>query len=140
MSTTLSLKIQTDPSELDRIFAAVEDLGEKESWPPDLVFRVNLALEELGLNIMNHGHDDDQGSHEIEIDLTSEADTLTIEIRDDGKPFDPLQDAPEPDLDSPVGVRTPGGLGVHLVRTMMDELSYRREQGKNHVTLVSRRA
>jgi anti-sigma regulatory factor (Ser/Thr protein kinase) len=101
------------------------------------VFRVNLALEELGLNIMNHGHD--EGTHEIEIDLISDADSLTIEIRDDGKPFDPLNDAPTPDLDSPVGVRTPGGLGVHLVRTMMDELSYRREQGKNHVTLVSRR-
>ena len=138
MSATLSLKIQTDPKELDTIFAAVEELGEKEDWPPDLVFRVNLTLEELGLNIMNHGHD--EGMHEIEIDLISDADTLTIEIRDDGKPFDPLQDAPEPDLESPVGVRTPGGLGVHLVRTMMDELSYRREQGKNHVTLVSRRA
>ncbi len=137
MSAKLSLKIQTEPSELNHIFAAVEDLGEKEGWSPDLVFRVNLALEELGLNIMNHGHD--EGTHEIEINLTSEADALTIEIKDDGKPFDPLRDAPEPDLDSPVGVRNPGGLGVHLVRTMMDELSYRREQGKNHVTLVSRR-
>ena len=138
MSAKLSLQIQTEPSELNHIFAAVEDLGEKEGWSPDLVFRVNLALEELGLNIMNHGHD--EGTHEIEIDLTSEADALTIEIKDDGKPFDPLRDAPEPDLDSPVGVRNPGGLGVHFVRTMMDELSYRREQGKNHVTLVSRRA
>ena len=137
MSAKLSLKIQTEPSELNHIFAAVEDLGEKEGWSPDLVFRVNLALEELGLNIMNYGHD--EGTHEIEINLTSEADALTIEIKDDGKPFDPLRDAPEPDLDSPVGVRNPGGLGVHLVRTMMDELSYRREQGKNHVTLVSRR-
>jgi serine/threonine-protein kinase RsbW len=137
LSAKLSLKIQTEPSELNHIFAAVEDLGEKEGWSPDLVFRVNLALEELGLNIMNHGHD--EGTHEIEINLTSEADALTIEIKDDGKPFDPLRDAPEPDLDSPVGVRNPGGLGVHLVRTMMDELSYRREQGKNHVTLVSRR-
>ena len=137
MSAKLSLKILTEPSELDHIFTAVEELGEKEAWSPGLVFRVNLALEELGLNIMNHGHD--EGTHEIEIDLISDADSLTIEIRDDGKPFDPLNDAPTPDLDSPVGVRTPGGLGVHLVRTMMDELSYRREQGKNHVTLVSRR-
>lgn len=137
MSAKISLKILTEPKELEHIFSAVEDLAEKEGWPPDLVFRVNLTLEELGLNIMNHGHD--EGTHEIEIELTSEDDALTIEIKDDGKPFDPLTDAPEPDLESSVGVRTPGGLGVHLVRTMMDELSYRREQGKNHVTLVSRR-
>ena len=138
MSAKLVLKIETRREELDTITAAVEDLGQREGWPPDLVYKVNLGLEELGLNIMDHGHD--QGLHEIEITLISEADALTIEIVDDGRPFDPLNDAPLPDTNAPIEDRPVGGLGVHLVRTMMDEMHYRRESGRNHLTLVARRA
>ncbi len=138
MNAKLVLTIETRPDELETITAAVEDLGEREGWPPELVYRVNLALEELGFNIMNHGYD--EGLHEFEITLISEADTLTIEIVDDGRPFDPLNDAPQPDTGAPIEDRPIGGLGVHLVRTMMDEMHYRRESGRNHLTLVARRA
>ena len=80
-----------------------------------------------------------KGLHEFEITLTSEADVLRIEVTDDGRPFDPLNEAPEPDLDASVDDRQVGGLGIHLVRTMVDEMSYRREQDKNHLTLVARK-
>ena len=117
--------------------SAVEDLALRDDWPPDLVFRINLALEELGLNIMDYGLEN--AEQEIEITLTSDADSLVIEIMDEGRPFDPLNDAPTPDLDGPVQDRRIGGLGIHLVRTMMDEMQYRREQGKNRLTLVTRK-
>ena len=71
--------------------------------------------------------------------LTSEEGAITIEVVDDGKPFDPLNDAPQPDLASDLEDRRVGGLGLHLVRTTMDDMSYRRDQGKNHLTLVARR-
>lgn len=137
MSATLSLKVETRHDELDRITAAVEDFGEQESWSPALIFRVNLVLEELGLNVMDYGYDD--GLHEFEIVLTSEPDTLTIEIIDDGRPFDPLSDTPPPVLEGSIEDRPIGGLGVHLVRELMDELHYRREQGRNHLTLATRK-
>ena len=137
MSEQLKLKVETNPSELERISAAVEDIGQRENWPAQFIFRVNLVLEELGLNIMNYGHD--EGLHEFEITLTSEADVLRIEVTDDGRPFDPLNEAPEPDLDASVDDRQVGGLGIYLVRTMVDEMSYRREQDKNHLTLVARK-
>ena len=137
MSEQLKLKLETNPSELDRISAAVEGIGQRENWPAQFVFRVNLVLEELGLNIMNYGHD--EGLHEFDITLTSDEDVLTIEISDDGRPFDPLNEAPEPDLDASVDDRKVGGLGLHLVRTMVDEMSYRREDDKNHLTLVTRK-
>ena len=137
MSSKLSLKLKPRLDELENIAAAVEAFGEAESWPADLVFRVNLVLEELGINIINHGKD--ENLYEIEITLISEADTLTIEIIDDGRPFDPLNDAPQPDLESEIEDRPVGGLGIHLVRTMMDELRYRRERGRNHLTLVKGR-
>ena len=134
MSGKLSLRVEPRAEELDTITAAVEEFGDAEKWPADVVFRINLVLEEVGLNIINHGRTDDLG--EIEITLTSGPESITIEIVDNGRPFDPLKDAPEPDLDSSVKDRAVGGLGVYLVRTMMDSLHYRRDGGRNHLTLV----
>ena len=137
MSAKLSLKVKPNVDELKTITAAVEKFGETEQWPSDLVFKINLVLEELGLNIMNYGNDENLS--DIEITLTSEEDVLTIEIVDSGRPFDPLNDAPEPDLDAVLEDRPVGGLGLYLVRTMMDDLRYRRENDKNYLTLAMRR-
>ena len=136
MSARVSLKVKTSHDELEQITAAVEDLGEREDWPPALTFKINLVLEELAINVMNHGHD--EGLHDIEITLSSDADTLTIEIADDGRPFDPLHDAPTANTASALEDRQIGGLGIHLVRSMIDELHYRREQGRNRLTLITR--
>ena len=137
MSEKASLTVTTTRDELKNIASFVEDMGVRENWPFELVFKVNLVLEELGLNIMDYGHD--EGIHEIDIVVTSEEDAVTIEVVDDGRPFDPVNDAPEVDVESSVQDRLVGGLGLHIVRTTMDEMSYRREQGKNHLTLVARR-
>ena len=130
--------MDADPDALERILDAVEEFGEREDWEPDLLFRVKLVLEELGLNVVNYGGDDE--TPDIEITVTSEPDALTITISDNGLPFDPLHDAPPPDLTSPIENRPIGGLGIHLVRTMMDEMSYRRENGRNHLALTKRKS
>ena len=137
MSAKLSLTVETRLEELDGLAASVEDFAREQEWPLDLTFQVNLVLEELWLNVVNHGHDN--GEHVVDIELTSEAESLTIEITDDGKPFNPLENAPIPDVTAALGDRSIGGLGVHLVRTMMDEMRYSREDGKNHLILVKRR-
>ena len=137
MSAKLRLTIETRLDELERLSTAIEDLGRDDNWSVGLSFQVNLVLEELWLNVVNHGHED--GFHEVEIELTSEAESLTIEITDDGKPFNPFNEAPAPDVTASLEDRSMGGLGLHLVRTLMDELRYRREGGRNHLTLVKRR-
>ena len=137
MSAKLSLKVKSDREELDGITAAVEALSADEAWSTDLLFRINLVIEELVLNIIDYGYDDND--HEIELSFKSEANAVTIDITDEGRAFDPLNDAPEPDIDSPLEERHVGGLGVYLARTMMDELTYRRENSRNHLTLVKRR-
>jgi anti-sigma regulatory factor (Ser/Thr protein kinase) len=138
MNAKRSLRIATEIGELARIHAAVEELGQAAAWPPDLVYQVNLVLEELAVNIINYGHAGDP-SHEIEVVLAWEADRLTIEMVDDAPAFNLLDDAPEPDLSSALEDRRVGGLGVYLVHTLMDELPYRREEGRNHLTLIKRR-
>ena len=137
MSAKLLLKVKADRKELERVSAAIKSLAADEDWSSDVLFRVDLVMDELVVNIMDYGYDD--SDHEIDITFTSEEDAVTIEITDEGRSFDPLNDAPEPDLTSPLEERRVGGLGVYLARTMMDELVYRRESNRNHLTLVKRR-
>ena len=137
MSAKLSLKFKSDREELDGITTAVEAFSADEDWSTDLLFRINLVIEELVLNIIDYGYDDND--HEIELSFKSDANSVTIDITDEGRAFDPLNDAPEPDISSPLEERHVGGLGVYLARTMMDELTYRRENSRNHLTLVKRR-
>ena len=138
MSIMQTVTIETRLDELTRLTEAVENLGEQENWSLALVGKVNLVLEELAMNTINHGHD--EGLHEITVTFTSTDEALTIDVVDDGKPFDPLHDAPIPDVNAPIHERPIGGLGVYLVRKLMDELTYRREEGRNHLTLVAYRA
>ena len=134
----LSLCLESRLEELQRLEAAVEDLGEREQWPPNLLYQVKLVLEEVIVNIVNYGYEE-SGGHKIDVHLISEPDTLTIQIADDGRAFDPLHQAPRPDVAAPLEDRPIGGLGVHLVQSLMDEASYRREQDRNHLTLIKRR-
>ena len=137
MGATLSMAIKTTRDELERIASAIEGLGEQDDWPDDLVFRVNLVLEELILNVMDYGT---EGSDpDITIEIASEGDSILIDLSDRGRPFDPLTEAPEPDLTSAVGDRRVGGLGVHLTKTLMDEVSYSRNADRNRLSIVTRK-
>ena len=138
MSAKLSLRMGFEAADLPRIQAAIGEFSREQDWPPDIEFQVDLVLEELVLNVVNHGSAG--GAGEIAIELLSDAEAVTIEIIDDGKSFDPLTDAPDPDTESSIEDRAVGGLGIHLVRTMMDEVSYRREENRNHMILVKRRS
>ena len=138
MSVSRTVTIETRLEELTRLTEVVENLGEQDNWSPALVGKVNLVLEELAMNTINHGHDG--GLHQISITFSSTDDALVIDILDDGKPFDPLTDAPIPNVNAPINERPIGGLGVYLVRKLMDEVTYRREEGRNHLTLVAYRA
>lgn len=138
MSANLTLNMEAQLNEIERIHAAVRILSLAEGWDPKLLFQIELVLEEIGTNIIKYGHDGDREA-DIQITLTSNNQALTLEIVDNGKPFDPFADAPAPDLDSAVPDRPIGGLGVYLVKELMDESQYRREDGLNRVTLVKHR-
>ena len=135
MSAKLSVHIAATLEEVARLQAEVGAFGKQQGWSSELEYPVELAIEELCVNIVNYGG---QGEHVIELELELNPDSLTIEIVDNGVPFDPFTEAPAPDLDSAVESRPIGGLGVFFVKTLMDEAHYRREGDRNHVTLVKR--
>lgn len=94
---------------------------------------VGLATDELLANVVAHAWPG--GDHTALVDLRTDGATLTLVISDDGRPFDPTG-VPRPDVAAPLEARPVGGLGVHLVRELMDRFTYERRDGRNVVTLV----
>ncbi len=98
--------------------------------------KVKLVFDELLANVIAYAWPDSPvGAIEAELKLARGE--LVITLADDGAPFNPLQ-ASWPDVHRPLAERKPGGLGIHLTRELMDELSYQRKAGQNIVTLRTR--
>lgn len=114
----------------------VENFGMRHKFSPKLVFHLTLILDELITNIINYGYADFD-EHPINVGLSLNGDTLTIRIEDDSEPFNILE-APEPELDVPLEDRERpiGGMGIHLVKNMVKNIDYKREDGKNILTLT----
>jgi sigma-B regulation protein RsbU (phosphoserine phosphatase) len=133
---TLSVLVKNDLAELQRLNQVVTEFAEHQNLAPELVYRVNLVLEEIITNVISYGYED-SSEHEISVRLSWEDPRIDIEIKDDGRPFNPLE-APQPDIGKPLIERQIGGLGIHLVRKMMDDLEYRRESDKNFLILKTK--
>ena len=108
---------------------ALQEFALDHRLPEKVLQAADLSLEEHLTNVMNYGFDDAQ-VHEILVRLEIVDGGFQIEVEDDGKAFNPL-DYPGPDLNLPPSERPIGGLGIHLIRSFMDELGYRREGGRN---------
>ncbi len=132
----LELRIASDLAELSRVANSVDEFCANLAIPASCTFKLNIALEELLTNTISYGYDDGR-IHQIALSIARQGDILVTEISDDARPYDPLQ-APPPDLDSAIEDRAIGGLGVHLVKTLMDEVTYAYEGGRNRVTLRKR--
>ncbi len=139
MAAKVSLDMETSLDGLRSVIEAMEELARAEGWPPAIEYRIRLALEEVGINVVNHGRPEGR-LHTAAVEIASDAEKIVLDIVDDGRPFDPLIETPAPDLDSSVEDRPVGGLGVYLVMRMMDEVRYRRDGDRNRLTLIKRRA
>ena len=116
-------------AEIERVAQLAERFGDEQHLSADDVMTINLVLDEVVANIIAHAYDD-AGEHQIRVTLALDGADLTIRVDDDGRPFDPL-DAPPPDLDLPLEDRPVGGLGIHIVRSVMDAVEHRRDNNRN---------
>jgi anti-sigma regulatory factor (Ser/Thr protein kinase) len=130
---TLQTTIRNKIGDLESVRDLVSRFERCCGLPAEIVFDINVVLDELLSNIINYGYADD-APHEICIRLSASDAMIEIAIEDDGKPFDPLA-APEPDLTLPLAQRPIGGLGLHFVRQLMDEVTYKRENNHNYLFL-----
>ena len=133
---TLRLRVRNRVTEIDRVNASFNEFADQRRIPPTIRQKVNMLFDELLNNIITYAFEDD-ADHEIEIRVELVGLRLSITIADDGTPFDPFA-LPDPDTTLPLDRRSVGGLGIHLVRKVMDETSYERLGTKNVVTLAKR--
>ena len=136
MALETKLTIGNDLSELDRVHAWVEAFQAEHGLSSDVVFSVTLSLDELLTNIISYGYPQSV-AHAVWISMRLAQDLLHVRIEDRAEPFNPLT-AEEPDLDAPIEDRRIGGLGIHFVRTVMDQVSYELIDGRNVLTLVKK--
>lgn len=136
METSRTLIIRNDIAELNRMVAFLETLEGEGLLPVALVGPINLVLEEALSNVIFYAYDT-QGNEEIRIDFLFEENQLKITIIDGGKAFDPTLEI-DPDISLGVEDRPIGGLGIYLIRKLMDEVIYNRVEEKNVLSLVKR--
>ena len=121
-------------AEIDRVNDAFEAFGEERGIPLNPVRQIMMCLDELLNNTISYGFQDGE-DHQIEVRVELAGKRLLVTLVDDGIPFNPFQMS-TPDISLGVEEREIGGLGVHLVRSTMDEVSYKRNVDQNVVTLI----
>jgi serine/threonine-protein kinase RsbW len=132
---TASLVIGAGIDEIPRVTAAIEEAMQKCSFSDEAILDLQLAVEEAIANIILHGYQEVSGDVDIDIRVSEEA--AEVRIRDHAPPFDPLS-VPDPDRASDLSKRRNGGLGIYLMRQVVDEVRYQYTGGKNVLTLVKK--
>jgi serine/threonine-protein kinase RsbW len=128
-----SIILANDISEISRLYEFIEELGSDFSLSPDIVFNLNLVLEEAVVNIINYAYPKED--HEsIYLSAKMHEGSIVLVLTDTGKEFDPTA-VPEADVTLSADDRQIGGLGIFLIRQIMNEVKYERIEGKNVLTL-----
>ena len=127
-----SIALCSVTAELSRLLAFAEAFARDCGFADDERARLLIILEELFTNVATHSN-----AQSVAATLGLSRGRLTIDFVDDGPPFDPLTH-PGPDLDAPSEERPIGGLGIAIVRGLVDKARYRREGSRNHLRLARR--
>jgi anti-sigma regulatory factor (Ser/Thr protein kinase) len=132
------LTLEPDTAEISRLLDWVETCCGDSGVTGDVVFKLALVLEEAVANVIHHAFSDIPEPHRIAVELAIESDRITALVIDNGQPFDPST-APGADTSLPLEERDPGGLGIRLMRRMMDQVAYQRVAGENRLRLEKMR-
>ena len=130
------LRLASQLSELPRLAAEVARLGREQDLPAEVVSDLTLALEEAVSNVIRHGYGE-RPDGPISVAFRATGESIVITVEDTAVGFDPLKH-PEPDLTVPVEARPAGGMGVYLIKRLMDDVDYRVDDGRNVLTLTKR--
>jgi serine/threonine-protein kinase RsbW len=135
MSTTgsVSFELRNNLSELATLCEKMQSVGQTLNLSRRCLFEMNLALDELFTNILSYGFQD-QCEHFIRVHISADHDLLTVVLEDDGMAFNPVDRVP-PEMPCTLDECKVGGLGIHLVKNLMDEVKYERRAGMNVLTL-----
>ena len=136
MDPSSELTIGSDIEEIPKVSAFLDERMHAFGYGEDEILDTQLAVEEAVTNVVVHGYKKPGG--EIIVSCRISDDRIEVRITDAAPRFDPLA-VPEPELDSTIEDREVGGLGIYLIRQLMDEVSYRYENGKNILVLMKKK-
>ena len=129
------IRIKNQVGELERVNQFVEEIGEELGLDMELQMNLNLVMEEMVVNVISYAYP--QGK-EADIELLAESDgkELTFVLSDRGKEFDPtMNETGDTDMGVNPAERDLGGMGIYIVKTIMNEVTYQRLEGKNLLTM-----
>jgi len=131
----LSLEKEALRDNLEELFVFVEQALASLNAPASDRGKMMMALDEALTNVVLYAYPEDQRGT-VGIHLSRDDNTITAEVVDHGKPFDPTAH-PAPDITLPIEQRPIGGLGIHLMRNLVTSLRYYRKNGENHLVLTT---
>ena len=129
-----TLNLHNDVNEVPMLGEWMEVTGEQLGLPMAAVFQLNLALEEAFVNVVDYAYPGKNGMP-VQLNMDGTGETLTFTLIDEGEPFDPTT-LDEPDTNLSAEERPVGGLGVFLVKQIMDEVRYERQGNRNILTMT----
>ena len=132
----MEIKIKNQVGELEKVNQFVEEIGEELNLDMELQMNLNLVMEEMVSNVIFYAYPEGKTA-EIELLAESNGKELTFVLSDQGKEFDPtLKDDANPDVNP--AEREIGGMGIYIVKNIMNEVTYQRLQGKNLLTMTKK--
>ena len=131
----IEFTIKSSLEEMQLLNYKVREFLKRLNIASNVVYKVNLVIEEMITNIIKYSYDD-KNLHEINIYIKIDPDQIYIKLIDDGKEFDATL-SPDPEINVPVEEMKIGGLGIHIVKHITEDIKYHRDEGKNilHVKL-----
>ena len=125
--------LANDIKEINKLNQFIEEIGEEFALAPDVVFNLTLVLEEAVVNVINYAYPKEEHQY-IYLSAKLQDGSIIFVLTDSGKEFDPTL-APEADITLSADERPIGGLGIFLIRNIMNEVKYERIEGKNVLTM-----
>ncbi len=132
----LELVLENRHAEIQRAHDLLDSVAAQFQWPSRLTADLHVAIEEHLANIIHHGYAPGQPGH-ITVRFQSGSGEVRVEIEDNARPFNPLL-VPPVDVTRPIETRPVGGLGIHLIRQLTDQLDYQRQKDRNRLVLLKR--
>jgi len=134
MNLVAEYRLSNTPAESRQIEGWIQSFAEVAQLSPAARNAFDHALVEWVTNVISYAYDDAR-EHWIEVRFFTTPGQARVEVEDDGREFNPLA-RPPVDTSAPLEQRAVGGLGIHMIRQMMDSVEYRRAEGRNILTMT----
>lgn len=129
------LTIKADISNLGQVLSFADGILEQNGCPIKTRMQIDVAIEEIFVNIAHYAYPGGEGNAVIEVEADSSAKNVLIVFEDNGIPYNPLEKE-DPDISLSADDRPVGGLGIFMVKKTMDGMSYEYKDNRNRLTIV----